>query len=244
MSVLAAGMSSLPGDLDVDVVDVGLVDQGLEERLQRDEDLAVLVGAGHIGPLLFHDPDHLAGHAPDQDVFPDRVFIAEELLHDGAPQDGHLVAVLVVLLGDEASFPDVKVPDVLEVRLDPVHENALQHRVPVTDGKGLVAGGRQVGDRGDRILDGTGILRGEVCRLAHQGRSGSHAPNDAAADDEKVLPQAVDFLFGLDGQRAREIRDDDERKGPEEDAQHRERGAPLELHQRAARDLQIEQDAS
>ena len=98
------------GGLNEDIVDVFLVDEAAQKGLERDKDLIVLIHIRRINALFLHNPDHPAGHPPDEDAFPQGVFAAKELFRDLLADDRDAAQLLVILVADEGAFFGEEVP--------------------------------------------------------------------------------------------------------------------------------------
>jgi len=240
--------NALPGGLErrrihrlhVERVDVLVVDEILEKRLQGDEDLSVLVDAGEVHALGFHDADDLAGHAPDQNHAAEGVLLAEEFFRDSRPDHDHLAKLTAVFFRDESSLLNVEIPNVLISRRRPGDQDGRERDAFVTDGKVLVAGRTDSGDVGDAVGNRPGVIQGEICCGRHEPHVGAVSPGETAAHDEQVLAEALRLLFGLDRQGVGEVEDDDQGEGAEEDAQYGQRRPQAEIGQRTEGDAEVE----
>jgi len=194
-------------------------------RRKGNEDRVVLILAAVRLTLWRQDADDHKGNLLDPDDLPYGVRVAEEVVHDGLPQQTNLGGIPHVLLREHPSGGERPVPDGQDAGGGPV-DPRRPVLIAVNHLGGAVVCGGHIGN--GRALPGNGlggVLRQGGLRAApHPDAAGGAAPRH---DDQEVAADACHLLGdplpcpGSDGQHR------DHRAHADDDPEHGQRGAHL-----------------
>ena len=194
-------------------------------RREGNEDCVVLILTAVRLTLWRQDADDHEGNLLDPDDMAYRVRVAEEVVHDGLPQETNLGGVPHVLLREDPSGGERPVPNGQDAGGGPVDPRrpvliAVNHL-----GRTVVHGGH-IGNGRALPGDGFGVVlrQGGLRAASHPEAAGGAAPRH---DDQEVAADACHLLgdpfacAGPDGEHR------DHRTHADDDPEHGQRGAHL-----------------
>jgi hypothetical protein len=159
----------------------------------RQDDVVVLILAGHGKTFGVEDSNYFTGEVFYADNFSDGIFGAKELLANGEANIANVRGTFDIFVGEDGALIGVPTLDVKEFR----GHAAIGGKpvlIAVNDLHVIIDVGRNCLDESDLVFDGSGVGHGEGRRSV---RAGAYAIDRAASgfDPHEIVAEIVHLFF-------------------------------------------------